>query len=206
MQTHELKTWPGPFEAIRSGRKRHEVRVGDRPYVEGDFLLLREYDKDTDTYSGRQELVRVGYVSAGGTFGLPANLVVMSIQPVRPESKELPSVGARLYNAVKALISRCRHDWFGDWREAQTMENTLQQVEAALRDAATPPALRGMWLPEGTIPSVAGDYVRMDSDRELRLVHVGPHLLEYTGWREGAVLFRWYLVPAVPGSEEMIPG
>jgi hypothetical protein len=43
MTTHELKTWPGPFAAVLSGEKTHEVRKNDRGYAVGDRLLLREY-------------------------------------------------------------------------------------------------------------------------------------------------------------------
>jgi len=77
--THELKTWPEPFGAVVTGRKTHEVRKYDRNFIVGDELLLREYDPDTQTYSGRNCLVRVKYVTQGGTFGLPDDLCVMSI-------------------------------------------------------------------------------------------------------------------------------
>lgn len=59
-----------------------------RPYAAGDTLLLREYDPARpqhyaeDRYTGRSLIVRVTYVSAGGTltsFGLPDELCVMSI-------------------------------------------------------------------------------------------------------------------------------
>lgn len=33
---HDLKTWPGPFAAVWSGVKKHEVRINDRGYVVGD--------------------------------------------------------------------------------------------------------------------------------------------------------------------------
>lgn len=43
MTTHELKTWPDPFAAIVSGRKRFEYRRDDRGYAIGDSLRLREW-------------------------------------------------------------------------------------------------------------------------------------------------------------------
>lgn len=99
MSEHELKTWPEPFSAVLSGTKRHEIRKADRPFAVGDVLELREWDPDgvpvTETirvlrgqttkpqrgkYTGRSIRVRVTYLSAGGTWGLPNNLCVMSIE------------------------------------------------------------------------------------------------------------------------------
>jgi len=41
---HELKTWPSSFAAILSGFKKHEIRVNDRDFREGDELYLREWN------------------------------------------------------------------------------------------------------------------------------------------------------------------
>jgi hypothetical protein len=46
---HELKTWPKSFSAALSGFKKHEVRVNDRDFREGDKLCLREWDSATTT-------------------------------------------------------------------------------------------------------------------------------------------------------------
>ncbi len=77
---HELKTWPEPFEEILRGRKRHEVRRADRPFAVGDELRLREWDPAWSRYTGRELSVRVTYLSPGGTWGLPADLCVMSVE------------------------------------------------------------------------------------------------------------------------------
>lgn len=86
--THDLKCWPEPFEAIRSGRKTHEIRVADRPFAVGDVLRLREWHRGTDLlrgrYTGREFDVEVTYMTPGGAWGLPADLCVMSVRPVRP--------------------------------------------------------------------------------------------------------------------------
>jgi hypothetical protein len=76
---HELKTWPKQFSATLSGFKKHEVRVNDRNYQEGDELLLREWNPDTQRYTGRHVLATISYMTKGGTFGLPENLCVMSV-------------------------------------------------------------------------------------------------------------------------------
>lgn len=88
MAVHELKTWPEPFAAVRSGDKRHEVRRDDRGFAVGDTLRLREWDPaaasfDLGTrgrYTGRVERVRVTYLTRGPEWGVPAGMVVMSIR------------------------------------------------------------------------------------------------------------------------------
>jgi hypothetical protein len=40
---HELKCWPEYFHAIRSGRKKFELRKDDRGFAIGDLLVLREF-------------------------------------------------------------------------------------------------------------------------------------------------------------------
>jgi hypothetical protein len=106
---HELKTWPVGFVAILSGEKTHEIRPADRDYQVGDTLHLREFvphepckgsgeiaeaqlhqahylvqpctcQPPRGVYTGRECEVTVGYVTRPGSFGLPSNLVVMSVQ------------------------------------------------------------------------------------------------------------------------------
>lgn len=79
MTTHELKTWPGAFQAILDGKKTYEIRVNDRDFQVGDNLHLREFDAEAGAYSGRELTVRVTYMTRGGEWGLPDNLCVMAI-------------------------------------------------------------------------------------------------------------------------------
>jgi hypothetical protein len=92
---HTLKTWPAPFQAILDGKKRHEIRVDDRGYAEGDVLHLVEWDpsveafapmsaslRRTGDYTGRECNVRVTYLTPGGQWELPSNLCVMSIERI----------------------------------------------------------------------------------------------------------------------------
>ena len=78
-KVHELKCDPRPFQAVYQGSKTFEVRVDDRGYQVGDTLHLREYDRETSTYTGRWVSKRVTYLLCGGQYGLPDNLVVMSL-------------------------------------------------------------------------------------------------------------------------------
>ncbi len=84
-----LKCWPEPFTAVLAGLKRYEVRdTTDRTFTVGEILHLREYklfDPPTlpaGEYTGREQLVKVTYITPGGSFGLPSNLCVMSISPI----------------------------------------------------------------------------------------------------------------------------
>jgi hypothetical protein len=82
VSVHQLKTWPEPFQALVDGSKVHEIRRADRDFKEGDVLLLREWDQSADMYSGRVAVARVGHISTPGSWGLPADLCVMSLPSV----------------------------------------------------------------------------------------------------------------------------
>lgn len=62
---HRLKTLSPFYSAVIAGFKTFEVRFNDRGYHVGDFLLLHEYDPETDTY-GRETLRQVTYIFTGG--------------------------------------------------------------------------------------------------------------------------------------------
>jgi hypothetical protein len=79
--THELKCWPDQFQALIDERKGFEFRRNDRDFNVDDTLFLREYDPDTDTFSGRTCRRRVTYILREG-FGLPGGTVVMSVKPI----------------------------------------------------------------------------------------------------------------------------
>lgn len=73
---HELKTWPLYFKAVRDGRKTFEVRKEDRGFRPGDYLRLREWSPDTETYTGETVYARVPYVTS---WMQREDYVVMSI-------------------------------------------------------------------------------------------------------------------------------
>lgn len=86
---HQLKIWPGAFDAVASGAKRHEVRGSDRDFEVGDSLVLREFVPDgtcdvatresRGIYTGRSLLRRITYITPAGSWGLPENVCVLSI-------------------------------------------------------------------------------------------------------------------------------
>ncbi len=78
-QGHELKTWPEYFEAVRTEKKNFEIRKNDRAFQVGDLLILREWDPQKETYSGRTAFRRITYILPGGQFGIDPDFVVLSI-------------------------------------------------------------------------------------------------------------------------------
>jgi hypothetical protein len=87
--THILKCWPGEFEAVRCGEKLHEIRRNDRDFSVGDSLILREFiptgereltGETIGTFTHREILRRVTYITPGGSWGLPNELCVLSIK------------------------------------------------------------------------------------------------------------------------------
>lgn len=88
-RTHELKTWPHPFQAVLDGRKPFEWRRDDRGFGVGDTLVLSEWDPAWRSpvgegqrvgYTGRKVEVEVTYILRGA-FGVPEGYVVMGIRP-----------------------------------------------------------------------------------------------------------------------------
>ena len=92
MTQHRIKCWPEQFQALADGRKHHEVRRNDRNYQVGDTLILEEFILDDPDrvdvggrlinlghYTGRRLHREVTWVTQAGTFGLPADVCVMSL-------------------------------------------------------------------------------------------------------------------------------
>jgi len=80
--THELKSWPCFFELVRRGIKRFECRKDDRGFHVGDILWLREWDPNTQQYTGRNLKIPVLYILHGPFNGLAEGFVIMSLDYV----------------------------------------------------------------------------------------------------------------------------
>jgi hypothetical protein len=62
---YELKSWSEFFEPILLGKKTHDLRrADDRNFEVGDVLLLREFNPQSSTYTGRELLVEVTYITS----------------------------------------------------------------------------------------------------------------------------------------------
>jgi hypothetical protein len=63
-RAHELKTWPGYFNAVATGIKTFEVRyAGDRDFKVGDWVLLHCWDPHRHRYMGNHILVVITYIT-----------------------------------------------------------------------------------------------------------------------------------------------
>lgn len=65
---HKLKIWPEYFEAVRIGLKNFEIRKNDRGFQIGDTLLLREYNANTEEFSGKSIERVITYIVEGPPF------------------------------------------------------------------------------------------------------------------------------------------
>ncbi|HEY4518023.1 MAG TPA: DUF3850 domain-containing protein [Candidatus Paceibacterota bacterium] len=58
----EKKCWPEQFEGLISGERRLDLRLADFKVKAGDTLILREWDRRTRKYTGRELKRKVGEV------------------------------------------------------------------------------------------------------------------------------------------------
>lgn len=93
MKTHDLKTWPSYFEAVRRGEKTFEVRKNDRDFARGDELILSEWDPASlgcvGSFTGRELATIITYVLPGGQFGIEAGHCVIGF--AKPELRKAQS-------------------------------------------------------------------------------------------------------------------
>ena len=76
---HKLKTWRGYFEDVEKGIKTFELRKNDRGFVVGDILLLQEWNKNKEEYTGNELRFKISYILHGGSFGLDEGFCIMSL-------------------------------------------------------------------------------------------------------------------------------
>ena len=61
--THRLKTAAKFYEAVRTGKKKFEIRKNDRDFQVGDLVVLEEIDKN-GLYTQRNLSRRICYMTA----------------------------------------------------------------------------------------------------------------------------------------------
>ena len=89
---HVKKVMPEYFEALRTGRKRFELRreEEDEPsFNVGDFLAVNEYDPTLEAlaecYTGRCLLFEILYVLRGHELQQPGTVILsLSLRPLSP--------------------------------------------------------------------------------------------------------------------------
>ena len=82
MTRHELKTWPQYFAAVRSGKKRFEIRRNDREFAVGDVLVLREFDPEQDAYTGQVEERQITFLLSEEDYGVIHGFVAIGFGEV----------------------------------------------------------------------------------------------------------------------------
>ena len=81
LKRHELKILPKYFLAIAHNYKTFEIRKNDRNFKVGDVLVLKEYDSETKTYTGKVQEVTVTFMT-DFPEGLKEGYICMSISKV----------------------------------------------------------------------------------------------------------------------------
>jgi hypothetical protein len=89
MANYKVKSWPVYFQQFLNGNKKHDMRdLRDRPYSVGDTLTLQEYDPFEGKYTGREQEVKITYVTSTQTpcalssAMLDKNACILSIEKV----------------------------------------------------------------------------------------------------------------------------
>lgn len=62
MKIIEKKTWPDLFEKVKSRKKNFDVRLADFKCLEGDVLVLKEWDPKLNDYTGREIRRKVKFI------------------------------------------------------------------------------------------------------------------------------------------------
>lgn len=73
---HKLKILPEFFGPVCTGEKSFEIRNNDRDFEVGDTLILQEYWKEGQQYTGRVVERKIRYIT---DYEQKENFVVMSI-------------------------------------------------------------------------------------------------------------------------------
>ena len=87
--THDLKCDPEYFQAVKRGDKTFEVRKNDRDFRVGDYIDLREYDREKQCYTGDVILkIKITYILKD-YLALVDDFVVLGLK--LPKNYSLPS-------------------------------------------------------------------------------------------------------------------
>jgi len=84
---HEIKCINPYFTDVWNVHKNFEVRENDRNYKAGNFVLIKEFDKNTACYTGRSVLVIITYILKNFPQGLKDNYIVFSFYPLKYNTK-----------------------------------------------------------------------------------------------------------------------
>lgn len=78
---HEVKTWKEYFQPQREGKKLFELRKDDRNYQVGDEFKSKEWDNETNSYTGRSNSYQITYVLRDAEhFGLMEGYCIIQLR------------------------------------------------------------------------------------------------------------------------------
>lgn len=90
MELHKVKSWCYLYSAAIAGIKTHDFRdITERDYKVGDQMQFQEYDQTNGTYTGREALFEITYLTdrrtpcAMSSCALGQNYGVLSIKLIR---------------------------------------------------------------------------------------------------------------------------
>lgn len=73
---HKLKIQPQYFIEVCTGKKSFEIRKNDRNFQVGDKLLLKEFESETRSYTGRVIERKITYIT---DYAQQDDYIVMAI-------------------------------------------------------------------------------------------------------------------------------
>ena len=86
VRVHDIKLHHSVWSDVVGGKKPWEFRKNDRDYRVGDYLYLRWYDDESDSFRNGF-IARVTYIIHGPSFGVPDGFCVMTIVPATYHQK-----------------------------------------------------------------------------------------------------------------------
>lgn len=126
---HELKAWPQYFLPIWQGRKSFEVRRDDRGFQEGDTLCLREWEPDSQQYTGAEIHAAVTFVLRDFP-GLQPGYVVLGLANTTSKEEAQARLAASVDGDDATFLAQMEH-----WPIVKTPE--WYRLMALARKAAT---------------------------------------------------------------------
>lgn len=148
--THELKTWPEYFKAVKAGAKTFEVRHNDRNFNVNDELILWDYCPKKKEYSGDSLRMKITYVLTGGQFGIDEGTVILGIQRVDTAHSNIEQEIIDGYRPI--FKCKMNADCFG-LTEKEAMSQDLAEEYAICADKMANAGLivyakyNGVWQP-----------------------------------------------------------
>lgn len=137
---HELKTWPEFFDEVAAGRKTFEIRENDRGFAVGDVLRLCEFRPQWGTYTGRQVLKRVSYLTE---FQQRPGFVVLGLQDTSQPSSPLRGEMTRQTVSTRPMKARRESTCYrpsplrGEIRKGQEILSRVDRPKHARRQPAS---------------------------------------------------------------------